>query len=162
MKTLILSILFFVLTSWVNAQDVIDLGTEGNTCSLVLEQIPVRNSQISKHFNEPSFSSDLEKWNNGSYSKQRPSKLKPFIGKSIFIFGTNDIASEAAAVKVKADFGLCVKYNNIKEVGTFRERTKISFPIQLATSYIIQEFDLKSYPVLIKIKEDSVEYSTDF
>ena len=104
----------------------------------------------------------LEKWDNGSYSEQRPAMLKPYIGKSVFIFGTNDAASEAATAKVKADFGLCVNYSNIKDVSAFREKTNISFPVQLATEFLIQKFNLKNYPVLIKIKEDTVEYSTDF
>ena len=108
------------------------------------------------------FSAHLEKWTNGSYAQPRPDVLKMYIGKSVFVFGANDEASEAAASKVKADIGLCVDYRNLQDISSFRERTKITFPVELANDYIVSVFNLKSYPVLVKITENTLEYSTDF
>ena len=88
--------------------------------------------------------------------------LKRILGNQVFVFGANDEASEAAATKVKADMGLCVEYKNLQDLRSFRERTKITFPVQLANDYIVSVFNLKSYPVLVKVKENTVEYSTDF
>lgn len=154
--------IFFILSPWANAQDTIDLGTEGGTCEMSVLSVPIVNAQIPQNFNEPSFTAHLEKWIDGSYAQPRPDMLKSYIGKSIFVFGANDAASEAAGAKVKADLGLCVEYKNLQDLSSFRERTKITFPVQLANDYIVSVFNLKSYPVLIKVKEDTVEYSTDF
>lgn len=162
MKTYIFLLLLLGIGSCVNAEDVTDLGTDGGTCDMVFQSAPVVDAHIPQTFNEPSFAAHLEKWTEGSYAQPRPDVLKPYIGKSIFVFGANDAASEAAAVKVKADLGLCVEYKNLQDLSSFRERTKIVFPVQLANDYIVSVFSLKSYPVLIKVKEDTVEYSTDF
>lgn len=129
---------------------------------MVFELTPIVEARFPEAVQEPSFSAHLEKWTNGSYSEQRPAMLKPYIGKSIFVFGANDEASEAAAGKIKADIGLCVDYKNLQDISSFRERTKITFPVQLANDYIVSVFNLKSYPVLVKVTEDKVEYSTDF
>ncbi len=162
MRIYILFFPFFVLSPLAQAQGTIDLGTNGGTCEMVFQSAPTADAQVSQRIDEPSFAAHLEKWANGSYTQQRPAMLKPYIGKSVFVFGANDAASEAAGKKVKADLGLCVNYADLKDVSSFREKTKIAFPVQLANDYIVQEFNLKSYPVLIKVKEDSVEYSTDF
>ena len=146
----------------VKAAEIIDLGTEGGTCEMDVQSVPIVDSQIPQTFDEPSFASHIENWNNGSYTEARPAMLKPYIGKSVFVFGANDAASEAAAAKVKADLGLCVGYKNLEDLSSFRERTKITFPVQLANDYVVSAFNLKSYPVLVKVKEDTVEYSTDF
>ena len=153
---------FFMTCSCASAQDIIDLGTVGGTCEMDFGSAPIVEARFPETVQEPSFSTHLEKWTNGSYSEQRPPMLKPYIGKSIFVFGANDEASEAAAGKIKADMGLCVDYKNLQDIGSFRERTKITFPVQLANDYIVSVFNLKSYPVLVKVTEDKVEYSTDF
>ena len=161
MKYFILFFLFFILSSWAKAQDISDLGTEGGTCDITVQTVPMVETHTPT-IEEPSFNAHLEKWTNGAYSEPRPDMLKMYVGKRVFVFGANDEASEAAAAKVKADMGLCVEYNNLQDLSSFRERTKITFPVQLANDYIVQVFDLKSYPVLVKVKEDTVEYSTDF
>ena len=150
------------IASCANAQDIIDLGTDGGTCAMVFQSPPIVDTQVPPTSNEPSFTAHLEKWTEGTYTAARPDMLKPYIGKSIFVFGANDAASEAAATKVQADMGLCVDYTGLKDISSFRERTKITFPVQLANDYIVQVFNLKSYPVLVKVEEDSVEYSTNF
>jgi len=137
MRLYITFFLLILFIPWAKAQDIIDLGQEGGTCEMVFQSAPIVEAQVPQTFDEPSFSAHLEKWKNGSYTQPRGDMLKPYIGKSIFVFGASDEASEAAATKVKADIGLCV-------------------------DYIVQAFDLKSYPVLVKVKEDTVEYSTDF
>jgi len=162
MNVCTLLFLYFIFYSCANAQEIIDLGTNGGTCEMDFQSAPIVETQVPEMFNEPSFTAHLEKWTEGSYTKPRPSMLKPYIGKSIFVFGANDAASEAAAAKVQADMGLCVDYTGLKDISSFRERTKITFPVQLANDYIVQVFNLKSYPVLVKVKEDTVEYSTDF
>lgn len=129
---------------------------------MTFQAAPIVDAQLPQSLDEPSYSANLEKWTNGSYSTPRPDMLKPYIGKSIFVFGANDAASEAAAQKVKADLGLCVEYRNLEDLSSFRERTRITFPVQLANDYIVSVFKLKSYPVLVKVKGDTVEYSTDF
>jgi hypothetical protein len=162
MNVCILLFLYFAFYSCANAQEITDLGTDGGTCEMVIQPAPIVDAQIPQTVNEPSYAAHLEKWTEGSYTEPRPDILKPYIGKSIFVFGANDAASEAAAIKVQADMGICVDYTGLKDVSSFRERTKITFPVQLANDYIVQVFGLKSYPVLVKVKEDSVEYSTDF
>jgi len=162
MKYCILFFLFFVLSPGAKAQDPIDLGTEGGTCEMTVQSVPIVDTQLPQTIEEPSFAANLEKWTNGSYSTQRPDMLKAYIGKLVFVFGANDEASEAAAIKVKADIGLCVEYRNLKDLADFRDRTKITFPVQLANGYIVSVFNLKSYPVLVKVTENTVEYSTDF
>ncbi len=162
MRLYILFSLFILFIPWAKAEDIVDLGQQGGTCEMVFQSAPIVEAQMPQTMKEPSYSSHLEKWTNGSYTHPRGIMLKPYIGKSIFVFGVNDEASEAAAAKVKADMGLCVEYNNLQDLSSFRERTKITFPVQLANDYIVSVFDLKSYPVLVKVKEDTVEYSTDF
>ena len=162
MNIFILLLSIFVLGSCANAKDITDLGTEGGICEMTFQSVPIVDAQFPQSMKEPSFSSHLEKWTEGSYTQPRPAMLKPYIGRSIFVFGANDEASDAAAAKVKADIGLCVDYNNLADLSSFRERTKITFPVQLANDYIVSVFSLKSYPVLVKVKEDTVEYSTDF
>jgi len=162
MKIYNLLFLFFIFSPWAKSQDTIDLGNLGGTCEITFQSAPVVDAQFPQTIKEPSFAARLEKWTNGSYTQPRPDMLKPYIGKSIFVFGANDAASEAAATKVRADLGLCVDYTGLKDVSSFRERTKISFPVQLANDYTVSVFNLKSYPVLVKVKENTVEYSTDF
>ena len=162
MRIYFLCLIFIGVCSYVNAQDVTDLGTDGGSCELAFHSAPIVDTQFPQSFNEPSFTAQLEHWNNGTFSQARPNMLKPYIGKTVFVFGSNDAASEAAAKKVKADLGLCVEYKNLEDLSSFRERTKITFPVQLANDYVVSAFNLKSYPVLVKVKEDTVEYSTDF
>ena len=162
MKICNLLFLFFIFSPLANAQDIVDLGAEGRTCEMIYHPAPIVNTLLPQTIEEPSFAANLEKWTNGSYSTQRPDMLKAYIGKSVFVFGANDEASEAAATKVKADMGLCVEYKNLKDLANFRDRTKITFPVQLANDYIVSVFNLKSYPVLVKVTENTVEYSTDF
>lgn len=162
MKIYIFIFLLLGIGSYVNAQDITDLGTEGGTCEMTHQSVPIVKTLLPLTMEEPSFAANLEKWVNGSYSTQRPDMLKAYIGKSVFVFGANDEASEAAATKVKADMGLCVEYKNLKDLADFRDRTKITFPVQLANDYIVSVFNLKSYPVLVKVTENTVEYSTDF
>jgi len=85
-----------------------------------------------------------------------------YVRKKVFVFGANDEARVAAATKVKADIGLCVEYRNLQNLNSFKEQTKITFPVELANDYVVSVFNLKSYPVLVTIKENTVEYSTDF
>ena len=161
MKPYIIFLFLFVTCSCASAQDVIDLGIDGGTCPVTIQSAPIVNSDIPAA-NEPSYSAHLEKWTNGSYSQPRPDMLKMYVGKTVFVFGANDQASEAAASKIKADLGLCVDYKNLQDISGFRERTKMAFPVELANDYIVSVFGLKSYPVLVRITENTLEYSTDF
>ena len=161
MKYFILFFLFFILSSWAKAQDISDLGTEGGTCDITVQTVPMVETHIPM-IEEPSFNAHLEKWTNGAYSEPRPDMLKMYVGKRVFVFGANDEASLEAAKKVKADMGLCVEYKNLQDLKFFREQTSIAFPVELANDYIVSVFNLKSYPVLVTVKENTVEYSSDF
>ncbi len=161
MKFYIIFLFLFITFSCASAQDVIDLGTDGDTCPVTIQSVPIVNTDIPQA-NEPSYSAHLERWVNGSYSQPRPDMLKMYVGKKVFVFGANDEASIAAATKVKADIGLCVEYRNLQDLNSFKEQTKITFPVELANDYVVSVFNLKSYPVLVTIKESTVEYSTDF
>ena len=161
MKHCILFFIFFILSPWAKAQDISDLGTEGGTCDITVQTVPMVETHIPA-IEEPSFNAHLEKWTNGAYSEPRPDMLKMYVGKRVFVFGANDEASLEAAKKVKANIGLCVEYKDLQDLKSFREQTNIAFPVELANDYIVSVFNLKSYPVLVTVKENTVEYSSDF
>jgi len=71
MKFYIIFLFLFITFSCASAQDVIDLGTDGDTCPVTIQSVPIVNTDIPQA-NEPSYSAHLERWVNGSYSQPRP------------------------------------------------------------------------------------------
>lgn len=161
MKAILFSC-FLLISPLANANELVELDTQGGTCPL--EFLSIRGSSIvlPSSVSDPSFSARVPKWGDASYTKPRPEALKSFVGQKIFVFGTTDPASEAAALKVKPSFGICVQYKDLESIRAFKERTNATFAVQLANDYVISALEIKSYPVLITVKEDVVEYSTDF
>ena len=94
MRIYIIFFLLILFIPWAKAEDIIDLGQEGGTCEMVFQSAPIVEAKVPQTFDEPSFSAHLEKWTNGSYTQPRGDMLKPYIGKSIFVFGASDEASE--------------------------------------------------------------------
>ena len=161
MKIVLFSCLL-LMSSLAYANEVVDLGTEGGTCSLDFYQSPLFPVALPTAVSGPVYVAPAEKWEGTDGKEARPEILKSFVGKTIFVFGINDAASESAAMKVHPDLAICVRYSKMDEIREFREKTKATYPIQLANDFVVESFKIKSFPVLIKVTEASIEYSSDF
>jgi len=153
--------------------EIVDLGVIGFTCDIRKEKIYnedifhlKREDNLRKIHQEEinmGYKSGLEKYS-GELKINRFQLEEDLTMPThrIFVFSAVDPLSEEKARKVSADYGLCIEYNSFEDIDSFRNKTNIKYPIQLANDSAVRFLKLTSYPALVIIKNGEIEVQVGF
>ncbi len=151
-------IIFFILfiTTAAQGNQIKDLGSYGFVCEERIEKINIIDHRV----NSPILQTKIEKINlsfNPKLKVNSELNLKTMNipsaqDRKIFVFGVDDPNSKDAAKSIKADYGICIRYDSVNEIDAFRLETGIKFPVQLGNDEIIKFLKIDSYPTLISIE----------
>lgn len=158
----------FIFSSSVYAnsiKSIKELGTFGFVCEERAEKINI----IDPGVNSSILQTKIEKINLNFKPKLKINSelglktinIPGIQNKKIFIFGVDDVNSKDAAKSIKADYGVCIRYDSINDIDTFRQETGIKFPVQLGNDGIIRFLKIDSYPTLISIEGSNENIKKD-
>lgn len=153
---LLVFLFLLIFSSPAFADSVKDLGTFGFVCG---EQ-DVKTDIFDSRANSPILQTKVNEINFGFKPKLEINlelglKTINILGvqdRKIFVFGADDSNSKDAAKSIKADYGICIRYDSVNDIDTFRGETGIKFPVQLGNDEIIRFLKIDSYPALISIE----------
>lgn len=174
MKETFLIIILFCFLNPVFAEEVIDLGVTGFTCKLNKAEILKDHNKnlnapagrVNLNFNQEidiSYKARLSRHTGGlevNHIKLEAKGAQP--KKVIYVFSASDSYSAEKAGEVNPDYGLCIEFNSLDDISAWREKAKVSWPIQIANDRIVRFLRLRSYPALVTIEGNEIEVKTGF
>jgi len=154
-----------------NAEEIVDLGSYGFVCE---EKINIIKQGHSNYINTHSKLINFDKSVDLSFIhepvKELSSREKMVSFKTggkginkkikIFVFSATDQLSIEKAKNITADYGLCIKYSSINDIGSFREKTGVVFPIQLGNKDIVEYLKISEYPAIVTINNGEITVET--
>ncbi len=159
------------------SQKVVDLGVVGQTCRVSPQKIrSSHNKYLHQNIsiNKEEYMQNVRKQLNVSYDGTKKLhqggqnyqyKLKaenlPFNEKRVYVFSALDSQSIETGKRLKADIGICIKYQSLDDIKSFREETGVEYPIKLGNDSVIDLLRIKSYPSLLIIKNGEVTVETN-
>ena len=165
-------LILFIWSSVLSAETIIDLGVVGFANNITKSfSANLRLSDNVVRSPEPYYKikSNLNlSPNRGNQDKQPQTtifKLEKKTGghkKTILIFSALDPASAQKTQGSKIDYGVCVEYNSLDDIIIFREKTGVTYPIQLADAELVKFLKITTLPALVLIEGDRVEVTTGF
>jgi hypothetical protein len=162
---------FLILSASISfaSEDTIDLGETGFSCPLAIKTnreslliVPKNNLYL----NPPnlSYKSGLNKHEEKPEIRHIGFKKNPGIpqGTKIFVFSCYDEESLGLAKRLDFDYGLCIDYKSLSDIGDFKNKAGIKQPVEIANERIVLAFGVNSYPALITVKEDELQIQEGF
>lgn len=167
----IVFVFFHVKVSF--AERIIDLGTYGFVCKIDRNKIAaaqikkIKKTVSYKNFVSnieinPNYNSSLSFYKGGKDIRRFKLKNRGFIKQKqkIFVFAVDDPLSRKMVKNINVDYGVCIKYNSLKEVEDFRTETGFNRPIQLGNDDLVSFLHLTNYPAVVTIENGGIIVET--
>lgn len=168
---LVFCLFFLILSASISlaSQDIIDLGETGFSCPLEVKTkeksflTAPKNNLYLKSLNL-SYKSGLNKHDGQPEIRHLSFKKNPGIpqGTRIFVFSCYDEESLDLAKRLDFDYGLCIEYKSLSDIGDFKNKAGIKQPVEIANERIVLAYGFNSYPALITVKEDELQIQEGF